>query len=220
MAINFFEIFSIGFALGLTGPCLFYCVPLIFAFTLGTGKKFKGSVIDILVFLSARCLAYVILAFIAALSGVFLRKILGPQPVFYFKLLAGIISIMLGLFILLRKDAGEPGCCRPKADISSRSGLFGLGLMIGISPCVPLVFLLSEIALLSKSAWEGASYGVAFALGTFIPAFVITAALTGLSGRITSGLFKSPKVKLFLKVISSSVLIFFGLYILAGFFKI
>ncbi|MCX5679574.1 MAG: sulfite exporter TauE/SafE family protein [Candidatus Omnitrophica bacterium] len=219
MTINFFEIFSVGFTLGLTGPCLFYCVPLIFAFTLGTGKEFKRSVIDILVFLSARSVAYIILALIAALSGVLLRKVIGPQPVFYFMPLAGVISIALGLAILLKKNSGESDCCLPSADIPSRSGLFGLGFIIGISPCVPLVFLLSEIALLSKSAWEGVSYGIAFGLGTFIPAFAITAALAGLSERIAPGLFRSQKVRSLLKIISSSVLILFGLNILAGFFK-
>lgn len=220
MAINFFEIFLIGLGLGLAGPCLFCSVPLIFAFTLGSGKDLKRSIIDILAFLSARSLAYIILAFIAAASGVLLRRIVGPQPVFYFTPLAGIISIALGLFILLKKDAGESGCRLPSADIPGRSGLFGLGFTIGISPCAPLVFLLSEIALLSKSPWEGAYYGAAFGLGTFIPAFIITAALAGLSGRLTPGLFRSPGVRLSLKIISSSVLIFFGLYILAGFFKI
>lgn len=219
MAINFFEIFSIGFALGLTGPCLFYCVPLIFAFTLGAKKDFKRSVIDILIFLSARSLAYIVLSFVAALSGVLLRKIIGPQPVVYFMPLAGLISIALGLSILLRKDAGGSGCRMSSADIPGRSGLFGLGFIIGVSPCAPLIFLLSEIALLSKSAWEGGSYGVAFGLGNFIPAFAITAVLAGLSGRIVPNLLRSPKAGLFLKIISSAVLIFFGLHILAGFFK-
>ena len=220
MPTNFFEIFSIGFAMGMAGPCLLYCVPLIFAFTLGAGKQFNKTIIDILVFLSARFLAYIILAFFAAMSGILLRKVIGPQPVFYFKPLAGVVSIGLGLLVLLRKDAKETECRVPAKDISSLGGLFVLGFLVGISPCAPLVFLLSDIALLSKSAGEGILYGIAFGLGTFIPAFLITAGLAGLFKKVTQKLLRSPKIVLSLKIASSAILIFFGFSFLTGFFKI
>jgi len=220
MPTNFFEIFSIGFAMGLTGPCLFYCIPLIFAFTLGADKQYKRSVIDILVFLTARFLAYIVLAFLAASSGILLRKISGPDAVFYFKPLAGAVSIGLGLFILFRKDEKETVCRMPAMDISSLGGLFALGFLIGISPCAPLIFLLSDIALLAKSAGEGVLYGVAFGLGTFIPAFFITAGLAGLFKKAMQKLLRSPRTGIFLRIISSGILIFFGVSFLAGLFKV
>ncbi len=219
MPVNFLEIFFIGFGLGLTGPCLFYCVPLIFAFTLGNGKEYKESIIDILVFLSARFLAYIILAILAAVSGVVLRKLTGSALVFYSKPLAGIISIGLGLFILLNRRPQESGYCLHHKKIPAWGGLFGLGFIIGISPCAPLIALLSEIALLSNSVLDGVAYGAAFGLGTFIPAFIITAGLSGLFKQIPQRLFKSPRTSLFLRIISSVMLIFFGLVLTAGLFK-
>lgn len=218
MAVNLLEIFLIGFVLGLGGPCLFYCVPLIFAFTIGSEKQFKKSIIDILVFLSGRFLAYIILAFFAAISGVLLRNFIGAAPIVYFKPLAGLISIGLGLFVFLRKERPESGCSMHNQNISVWGGLFGLGFIIGISPCAPLVVLLSEIALLSKSIWDGVLYGVAFGLGTFIPAFIITAGLNGLFKQFLQKLFKSPKFNLALKVFSSLILILLGLFLFSSLF--
>ncbi|MFA6320600.1 MAG: sulfite exporter TauE/SafE family protein [Candidatus Omnitrophota bacterium] len=219
MPTNFFEIFYIGFAMGLSGPCLFYCMPIIFAFTIGNGKEFKRSILDILVFLCARFLAYIVLAFLAAISGILLRKIVGPATVYYFKPLAGAVSIGLGLYIFFRKDSKESGCRMPAMDISGLAGLFILGFLIGISPCPPLIFLLSDIALLAKSVGEGVLYGIAFGLGTFIPAFIITAGLAGLFKKATQNFFRSAHTVLFLRIASSAILIFFGVSFIAGLFK-
>lgn len=220
MPVNLLEIFFIGFSLGLTGPCLFYCIPLILAFTLGSGVKFRNTLLDILIFLSGRFLAYIILAFIAALSGMALRNLIGSAFVLYSKPLAGIISIVLGLVILLDRKPWEPGYCLHRRKIPTWGGLFGLGFIIGVNPCPPLIALLSEIALLSKSTLDGAAYGAAFGLGTFIPAFVITVGLSGLFKQIPQRLFKSSKTHLFLRIVSSAMLLSIGLLLISDLFKI
>ncbi|MDD5194166.1 MAG: sulfite exporter TauE/SafE family protein [Candidatus Omnitrophica bacterium] len=218
MLINFIEIFAIGFGLGLAGPCLFYCIPPIFAFTLGSIKNYGKCLMDICVFLCGRTIAYIFLAFLAGASGMLLHNFIGWHFASYLKPLAGLISIGLGIFILFEKENKQKRCL-PKFETNYTKGsLFGLGFILGITPCAPLVALLSEITLISKEAFSGALYGLAFGLGTFIPAFLITAALAGIFKEAPRVLLKSVNTRRYLKITSSILLIALGLLFIAGSF--
>jgi sulfite exporter TauE/SafE len=218
MLINFIEIFGIGFGLGIAGPCLFSCVPLIFAFTLGVRKSYRKILIDICIFLCGRIIAYILLSACAGLFAMSLRHAIDSRLVFYFRPLAGLISMGLGIFILFKKE-GKEGACQSKFEKSyTQASLISLGFLIGATPCAPLIALLSEIALISKSAFEGALYGFAFGLGTFIPAFFITATLAGIFKEVPKKLLTSFNVRYILKIISAIILMVFGLLFIAGLF--
>lgn len=150
MPIALLQIFAVGFGMGLAGPCLFYCLPVILAFTAGGEKEYRKSLSDILIFFSGRLLAYVLLGFLAGLSGLVLHRFIESRFGIYLGPSAGIISIILGIYVLLIKDNTES--CRHPGRIYGIAGIFGLGFIIGLSPCVPLVTLLFEIVLISKPA--------------------------------------------------------------------
>lgn len=177
-----FQIFCIGFGLSAGGPCLVSCLPVLLAFTTGKGGGFRTRVGDILVFLSGRFLAYVLLGAIAGVSAAALQRIVGPSFSLFARPLAGLISIGLGVALLFpRTEKGE--CALPRQFASG--GILFAGFATGMSPCGPLLALLSEIMLISKNAWQGAWYGAAFGLGTFIPSFIITAGISGILYRLT-----------------------------------
>ena len=214
MPIALLQIFAVGFGMGLIGPCLFYCLPVILAFTAGAGKEYKKSLSDILIFFSGRLLAYVLLGFLAGLSGLVLRCFIESRFGIYLEPSAGIISIILGVYILLIKENEES--CRHPGRIYGIAGIFGLGFIIGLSPCVPLITLLFEIVLISKTGLEGALYGLFFGMGTFLSGFIIAAGLSGLLNIIPQRFLKSERSKFVFKAICSVILVLFGIWLLKG----
>ncbi len=212
MLIALLQVFAIGFSLGFTGPCLFYCLPVILAFTQGAGKGFKKSLTDILIFFCGRLFAYVVLGILAGISGILLRKFIDSSFKLYLNPLAGLISIALGIFILLNKEAGQEKCERKLSQASTFGSLFLFGFIIGISPCAPLLALLFEIALISKSAFGGALYGLAFGLGTFVSGVIIAGGFIKIFSRLPENFLKSNRRKFMLKSICALILIIFGLW--------
>ncbi|MDP2044169.1 MAG: sulfite exporter TauE/SafE family protein [Candidatus Omnitrophota bacterium] len=198
--ITALQVFSIGFILGLTGPCLLYCLPVILALSAGAKENYKKILLGIVTFLSGRLLAYIMLGFLAGVSGFILRQFTDARFSFYLKPVAGIISIAFGVWIFFRQNK-EKNCQSHK--ILTNSGFFIFGFVVGISPCPPLIGLLLEIALISKVPLQGAIYGLIFGLGTFLSGFILAAGLSGVLNRL-------PKNRIF-KGIYALALILFGI---------
>jgi thiol:disulfide interchange protein DsbD len=202
MLIPALQVFSIGFILGLTGPCLLYCLPVILALSAGIKGNYKKILLGIVIFLSGRLLAYIMLGFLAGVSGFVLRQFTDSRFSFYLKPGAGIISIAFGVWIFFRQKNQE--ACQSRAHkILNNSGFFIFGFVVGISPCPPLMGLLLEIALISKTSLQGAIYGLIFGLGTFLSGFILAAGLSGVLNRL-------PGNRIF-KAIYAFVLILFGI---------
>ncbi len=212
MPIAFLQVFAIGFSMGLMGPCFFYCLPIILTLTAASGNEYKKKLSDILTFFLGRFLAYVLLGFLAGLSGLALRHFIDSKFAVYLKPLAGVISIILGIYILsAEKESREH--CRCSGGICGVSGIFGLGFIIGLSPCIPLTALLFEIVLISKSGPEGALYGLFFGAGTFLSGFIAMAGLSGLLNIIPQRFLKSERSRFVFKVLCCLMLILFGMWL-------
>lgn len=196
------QVFSVGFILGLTGPCLFYCLPVILALSAGAAENYKKILLGIVTFLSGRLFAYILLGFLAGVSGFILRQFTDSHFSFYLQPAAGIISIAFGVWIFFRQKK-EEACQKRERKILNSTGFFVFGFLIGISPCPPLMGLLLEIALISKTSLQGAIYGLIFGLGTFFSGFILAAGLSGVLNRL-------PKNRIF-KGSCALVLILFGI---------
>ena len=107
MPIALLQVFAIGLGLGFTGPCLFYCLPIILTFTSGAQQEYKKSLVDILVFFYGRLSAYILLGCLAGMSGALLRRFINSNLAIYLNPLAGLISIGLGVFVLFNKKTAE-----------------------------------------------------------------------------------------------------------------
>ena len=216
MPIALLQVFALGLGLGFTGPCLFYCLPIILTFTSGIQQEYKKSLTDILVFFCGRLSAYILLGCLAGISGMLLRRIINSNLAAYLNPLAGLITIGLGIFVLFNKKTTEGKCARESGKAGVFGGLFLFGFIIGISPCAPLLVLLFEIALISKNALQGALYGLSFGLGTFISGTIIAAGFTGLLIWWPEKFLKSKGARLVLRIVCALVLILFGLWFILG----
>jgi sulfite exporter TauE/SafE len=216
MPIALFQVFAIGLGLGFTGPCLFYCLPIILTFTSGAQQEYKKSLVDISVFFCGRLLAYILLGCLAGMSGALLRRFIDSGLAAYLNPLAGLISIGLGILILFNKKTKEGKCAGKSSKVGVFGGLFLFGFIIGISPCAPLLVLLLEIALISKSALQGALYGLSFGLGTFISGVIVAAGFSGLSIWVPGKFLRSEGARFVLKIVCALALVLFGLWFILG----
>ena len=211
MLIPALQIFSIGFILGLAGPCLFYCLPVILALNAGIKENYKKILLGIIPFLSGRLLAYVVLGFLAAVSGVILRQFTDSYFSFYLKPAAGVISIAFGVYIFFSRQGKEKTCQNRAYKILNSGGFFVFGFVVGISPCPPLMGLLLEITLISKTFLQGAIYGLMFGLGTFFSGFILAAGLSGALSWFPKKIGRRPVANTIFKGISALILILFGI---------
>lgn len=214
--ITCLQIFGIGFSFGIIGPCFLFCTPVIVTYLSGTNRGLKDAIPDLLTFLSGRLLAYVILGALAGLSSQLLMRFTGPDIAAIFNPLAGVVSIILGIIVLVKKEYRHDICRRGPADFYSLGGPFIFGFIIGIIPCAPLLALLLEIALISKNVFQGAGYALSFGLGTFLSGLIAVGAITGLITGITAKALRSERSRFMLRLASSLLLILFGIWIIIG----
>ncbi|TAM37870.1 hypothetical protein EPN54_04850 [bacterium] len=205
------QLFGIGFSFGLAGPCLLVCTPVLISYITGKQLKFRQALVDISIFLSGRLLAYLLLGYLAGLSGLVLRQFANSGLVSLFKLAGGIIIILLGIYVWLGREPLSRLCkCKAGAIFNSGS-LFILGFIVGVFPCAPLLALLLEITLISRSAMNGMLYAFFFGLGTFISGLIAVAALSGISTWLAPRFFKSKTAGLIFKLSCALLLILLGL---------
>lgn len=218
--ITHLQIFGIGFSFGIAGPCFLVCTPILITYILGRRETWGKTIIDILVFLFGRLFAYIILGAIAGASGAALRHFTESNYGLYVKPLGGIVSILLGLAVLFRKEGAKPCACdRGYNKVYDFGSLLVLGFIIGASPCPPLLALLFEIALMSKSAMEGASYAISFGLGTFLSGLIVIGALAGLFRGVIQKAVRSRGMSVFFRVSCALLLILLGIGLIFGIFR-
>lgn len=211
MLISALQVFSFGFILGVVGPCLLYCLPVILALNAGIRQDYKKILLGIVTFLSGRLLAYVMLGFLAGISAVLLRQFTDSHLSFYLNPSAGVISIAFGVYVFFYRQKEEKVCQNQAHKILSSGGIFVFGFVMGISPCPPLMGLLLEITLISKTFLQGAIYGLMFGLGTFLSSFILAAGLSGVLSWLPKKIGLSLVANTIFKSIYASILILFGI---------
>ena len=216
--ITYLQLFGIGFSFGAAGPCLLVCGPIIIAYAVGRRAPWRRAIVEIVIFLAGRILAYAALGFIAGFSASLLGRFTDPGIYFYFKSLAGVISISLGVLVLVSEKVFlKPSCVQDKRKAYDLAGLFLIGFAMGMTPCVPLVALLLEIVLISKNAFDGMLYTLFFGFGTFVSSFFVIAAAAGLLRWIPAKALRSKTSSLAFRIVCALLLIAFGLWMILGF---
>lgn len=212
------RIFMAGLILA-NGPCLFICVPIILPCI--TGLPYSGSDVPrwklglkfALIFSAARLTAY---GFLGLASVVFYRVVFAfiiPKGVYAERVL-GILVIGIGIFYFFHmffmpndQKHSACGCRRFTLDGRSTWHIVLFGLLIGFSPCPPLLGMLTYIAATAGDPWTGLGAGLIFGAGTLITPLIPLSVFTG---------FVADKIKNFsgvswvIRFLSSAVLIYFG----------
>lgn len=214
-ALTYLQIFGIGFSFGIAGPCFLFCTPVLITYLLGRRERWQEALSDIAIFLIGRLSAYVLLGALAGASGAILRRFIDPSAAVFISPLSGAVSIILGIFVLVYKEPVTCACASgPGRKIYGYGSLFTLGFILGISPCTPLTALLLEIALMSKSAIEGASYTFFFGLGTLLSGIIVLGALAGIIGGIAKKLVRSRAATTTFRLVCAGLLILLGTWLI------
>ncbi len=208
--LTLLQIFGIGFSLSLFGPCVLTCTPILMTYIAGSRKGWADVLKDIAIFLTGRLSAYCILGALAGFSAGLIRQYVDSNTAAFFQPLGGAISILLGILILIYRSSDHP-CGLGGGRIYNFGGLFALGLIIGISPCAPLIALLFEISLISKSAADGMIYALSFGLGTALSGFIVIGALAKVFTWVPAKILKSQKGNLVFKILCAALLMLLGL---------
>ncbi len=205
MKENLYYLFISGLILG-SGPCLSLCAPVLISYTAALKASVKKSLLSYLVFSGFKILSYIILGVLCA-GGVILLK----HPVFIdysnrIYLGLGYFIALIGLTTIFYKGKRISRICQwiHKGNIKN-VGI--LGLLVGLSPCLPLLGILNYIVIISNSVYEAIIFSLVFGLGTALSPLLI---LVMVSGKVAEKLSQNDKFKVGIRIICGIVILFLG----------
>jgi len=209
--ITALQLFSIGFSFGIAGQCIASCTPVILTYLCATKKAWFPACMDICVFLTGRFLAYIVLGFLTGLGLSFLRQCIDSRLTHSLRFAGGLVTILMGLSIVFFKEKNNPWCRLIQEKTTGFGSLCLLGFIAGISPCVPLVTLLTEVALMSKNIYDSVWYAFSFACGISFATFLVLASLGAMVTWLPKKIIKSKISEIIFKIICSILLIMLGM---------
>ena len=207
------DIFIMGIMLG-WGPCLYFCTPILIPYIAGTQKGWLSGLRAILIFSFSRVIAYMVLAIIAtSLGHILLRKHYESDVGRIVYLVFGLVVVLLGLAIVIGKIPRLHLCHRFANKITRNSigGIALLGLLIGLSPCIPLFGVLAYIAVKSNTVLQGVFYGACFGAGTLLTPLIPMGVL---AGGISSLIARKPMIFDIVSRLCGCFLIYVGVRLL------
>ncbi len=202
MKESLYYLFLSGLILG-SGPCIFFCAPIIAGFIAAYKPSFKKAVIFYGCFSLAKLASYMI---IGALCGAFAGVLKSNIYAGYIN----VIQVVLGIFVLtsgiltviIKQPLNSKYCSFLSRGNLRNAGV--LGLLAGFVPCLPLLGILNYIIIISRSPIEGLLYAFVFGLGTSLSPVSL---LAGLACKLAGSFSNSNKIKILSKVLSGVLLV-------------
>lgn len=204
---NLLKVFLAGIALG-NGPCLFACLPIVMSYIVAKGSDWKSGLRVSLIFSLTRLFAYSVLGALSVAAYRFVNSTLSQYSV-YIKITTGILILLIGILYILGRNTSM--LCRithKYLEKKQETNSVIIGLLIGFSPCLPLLGVLTYIAATADTVFDGLLFGIAFGAGTFLSFIVPFGVLAGL---ISENALKVPKLFTVLRIVSGVILILMGL---------
>ena len=200
-----------GLALG-ASQCTLPCGPVLGLCVAGTATGWRDGLKATLTFSLTRLFCYIMLGFIAGLSSGFITDILSDHDFsFYIWILMVSFISLLGALIVLGKEPHLKLCHllnRHTVDDSTKSMAL-LGIMVSLTPCAPLLGVLTYIALTAKGPLLGMLYSLCFGIG---PAVVTPIIIIGiLAGVVPRAIFKTPGIYQFFRRTCGMLLLLYGI---------
>jgi cytochrome c-type biogenesis protein len=197
--------------------CTATCLPYVASYIAGTGADFRKGVIITAFFNSGRIASYAIIGGLVGLFSGLFRLFVSSSTIspfqIYSSLAFGIVTIMIGGYILLTLKSG-PTCNSQQTKnlvVNRKIGRFGfdfgafsLGLSRGLIICPPLIALLIY-SLPFSSPVGSVGLAVLFGIGTTISPILLLGGLTGWL------LNKAPLLRKWISVAGAGILIILGI---------
>jgi len=202
------KLLGAGFGMG-WGPCLALCGPILLPYIAATKGGWREGLRVSAMFSLGRLLGLAILGGLASVAFASINRFFPPHKSGYLYLAMAIFIVLVGVLIILGEGFEKP--LYKKRIVKGGGGsMLGLGFLIGISPCVPLVAILTYIACTVTNALQGVAYALCFGIGTIVPVMI----LGPLVGFLPERILKSPAHLRVFKIVCGAILILFGLQLL------
>ena len=171
--MTLFSLFVVGLSYGSTA-CMFVCMPFLTPLLVTNAESVKHSMRVILPFSLGRIFTYSVIAVLALGGAGFVKAVLDDNALFQGVL--GAVTLAMGLFMLFRAFYSKRKACAsnpaaPKKHTGSLLGLFGIGALVSINPCAPVMTLIA-LSANSDSFANAVGMGVAFGLGAVLVPFL------------------------------------------------
>jgi sulfite exporter TauE/SafE len=194
-------LFAQGFFLG-CGPCLATCAPILLPYA-GTRKSWREGLASALSFSLGRVIVYVALGSIFGYFGAYILRYYYSSGIdHYIRTALSALIVLTGLAVISGREL-DIKFCRV-----AEGNMVLMGVLVGLSPCVPLIGVMTEIALFSKGLFSGAVYSLFFGIGTVISPMLLMGALAPSIGGAISRRFARA-----FAVVCGILLVFIGLYL-------
>ena len=172
-SITFFSLFIIGLSYGSTA-CMFACMPFLSPLLVNNSNSIRQSIDIVLPFSLGRIFTYTIISVVALSGAGFVKSILDDNTVF--QLFLGAFTLFMGVFMLYRFwKKGTKSCSVnssiPNNRITNKLGLFGIGALVSINPCAPILTLIA-LSANSGSISSAIGMGLSFGLGAVLIPFL------------------------------------------------
>ncbi len=205
MKENLYYLFLSGLILG-SGPCLAFCAPILVSYTAIHKKTFKDSFFSYLVFSLCKLLSYAVLGLLCALGVKIINTPLGAKYLDSIYLGLGYFIVLIGVATIFHKGKKLTSICSwlNKGNIKN-VGI--LGLLIGFTPCLPLLGILNYIIIISKNIPQSIIFSLVFGLGTVIsPLFILVL----ISGKLVDQFSKNNIFKAVIRIVCGLILLLLG----------
>ena len=172
--VTLFSLFILGLSYGATA-CMFSCMPFLSPILINNSNNVRESLSVMLPFSLGRIFSYTIIAMLSLSGAAFVKAILGDTK--DFQIVLGGFTMLMGLFMLYSSlNKHNKSCSSNNATLlsklsTSKAGLFGIGILISISPCSAIMTLVAFSAN-SVSFSNAASMGISFGLGAVLVPFL------------------------------------------------
>jgi hypothetical protein len=182
MLINIcFSLFITGIIMG-SGPCLLSCGPILLSYIAGTKSSALQGLKCWAVFSLSRLLSTIFLSFLAGLVGTALfRRFYWEVSGYIIWGITGLFIMFLGFMVFMGFHAKLRVCdiLGNAAAQRDKNSVMALGILVGLLPCVPLVGVLSYIAMISTRYYHGIFMGAAFGFGVIISPLIFASMIAG-----------------------------------------
>jgi len=161
------EAFVLGIIYGF-GPCTASCAPVLVPIVMSTSKNYKQGFWYTIVFSLGRVLVYTLLGMImGGIGSIF--SISFP----YWAIGIFMMALGVALFFNVHKK-----CLISKVKITGLQMSFVAGIIMGLSPCAPLLGALG-LAITSKSILTGGFIALIFGIGTILSPILLIGVASG-----------------------------------------
>ncbi len=195
------EALTLGLLNGL-GPCMVACAPVLIPVIASTSKNYKEGLISTIFFSFGRIISYMVLGMLSGLAGESFERFISAKVV-------GVFIILLAFFLMFNIHTR---CLVSKIKITNNRMLFVAGIVMGFTPCAPMLGALA-IAVLSKSWLIGTVVGFLFGIGTMLSPLLL---LGTLSGAWAKKVMSNPEFMNVNRYVCSGFLLLLGILYLAS----